>query len=378
LKSDVIYKRDSIGKIRTWQYEVAGATYRTIAGIQGGALVESGWTKCEGKNTGRANETTPEAQAFNEAEAEKSKKLKREYRFTIAELDSVPVGPMLAQDYAKLKKPLVFGALIGERIYSQPKLDGIRATISARGAFSRELQQHFNCDHILEALAPVFAKYPDLTFDGELYNHDYKDDFNGLGSLIRKQNITDERRQKVREVVQYHIYDLPSDRVFSHRANMLRDIFSEFGIVDDSSPLRLVTTTYAASQAELDHYNGIYTEEGYEGQMVRMDWAYDFDVRSKALLKRKEFTSEEFPVLRIEEGLGNWAGVAKRIVIKMPDGQECGAGMRGTQDFARTLLDNAKAGIVPKEATVRFFGKTPDGMLRFPVVTDFHQEGRVD
>jgi hypothetical protein len=100
VKSNPIYKTDTAGKIRTWQWEVEGDSYRTIAGIAGGNLVTTGWTKCEPKNVGRANETSAERQALLEAEAEEGKKLKREYRRTVAELDSVPVGPMLAADYA--------------------------------------------------------------------------------------------------------------------------------------------------------------------------------------------------------------------------------------------------------------------------------------
>ena len=37
--STELYKRDTSGKIRTWQYEVDGDSYRTIAGVQGGNLV---------------------------------------------------------------------------------------------------------------------------------------------------------------------------------------------------------------------------------------------------------------------------------------------------------------------------------------------------
>jgi ATP-dependent DNA ligase len=366
-----IYKRDSVGKIRTWQYEFEGDSYRTIAGIDGGNLVKSGWTKCQPKNEGRANATTAEQQAQSEAVAEEGKKLKREYRRTIAELDSVPVGPMLAQDYAKLKKPLVFP------VFSQPKLDGIRAIINRHGAFSRELQPHYNCDHILAALAPVFEKYPDISFDGEFYNHDLKDDFNKIVSVVRKQKPTAEQKAEAAKLLQYHIYDMPSEKPFGQRAVEMLRILSETGALNESA-IQLVTTTEATNQLALDTLNGLYTQDGYEGQMVRLDAPYDFDVRSKALLKRKEFASEEFPINFIEEGLGNWAGCAKRIVIQLPDGQECGAGMRGTQEFAKELLVKERSGNRPKVATVRYFGKTPDGMLRFPVVTDFHQEGRVD
>lgn len=369
--SPPIYKRDTAGKIRTWQYEVEGDSYRTIAGVKGGSLVTTGWTKCEPKNVGRANATTAEQQAAAEGEAEMQKKLKREYRWTEIELDAVPVGPMLAADYAKLKKPLTFP------VYSQPKLDGIRAIISRHGAFSRELQPHYNCDHILEALAPVFAKYPDISFDGEFYNHDLKDDFNKIVSVVRKQKPSADQKAEAAKLLQYHVYDLPSDKPFSERIKRLDEIGLEFGLHSHPA-LRIVLTQCVLEQDHLDRLNGLYTQDGYEGQMVRLDAPYDFDTRSKSLLKRKEFITEEFPIKRIEEGNGNWAGYAKRVVLDIPDAPdgEVGAGMRGNQDFAKKLLENAG---LYKQATIRHFGRTPDGSLRFPVAIDFQgAEGRVD
>ena len=38
--------------------------------------------------------------------------------------------------------------------------------------------------------------------------------------------------------------------------------------------------------------------------------------RSKTL-KRKEFITEEYDVVRVEEGNGNWTGYAKRFILAM-------------------------------------------------------------
>ena len=81
-----IYKRDSQGKVRVWDYQVSGNRYRTIAGIQGGMMMESEWTVCTGK---RGN--TDEQQAQFEAEAERKKKLRREYRENLADIDTVEI-----------------------------------------------------------------------------------------------------------------------------------------------------------------------------------------------------------------------------------------------------------------------------------------------
>jgi DNA ligase-1 len=365
-QSSPIYKRDSAGKLRIWFYEVDGDKYRTTAGLEGGSLVTSEWTLCKPKS-----KATGAEQAAFEAQAEENKKLDREYRRSPTELDQVPTAPMLAQDFVKQKS-------VGFPVWSQPKLDGIRAKINRHGAFSREYQRHLNVDHILEALAPLFATMPNLELDGELYNHDLKDDFNKITSIVRKQSPTDEQRAEARNLIQYHVYDIPSlgHFPFGYRWGQLSCLMND--APDINGIIVPVPTRLADDKERLDELYGEYLAVGYEGQMVRLDAPYEFDKRSKHLLKRKEFITAEFPLLRVEEGQGNWAGYAKRIVFKLPDGRECGAGMRGTQDFAKDLLKKASYWDHRAKVTVRHFAPTPDGMPRFPVAIDFHPTGRVD
>ena len=91
----------------------------------------------------------------------------------------------------------------------------------------------------------------------------------------------------------------------------------------------------------------------------------------KAALQEEIETS-----VKIEPGVGNWAGAAKRFTLKMPDGREFGAGTRGSYALNAERLKlqlNEKS-----EATVRYFQLTPDGIPRFGVVLDIHIDGRKD
>jgi DNA ligase-1 len=359
-----IYKRDTAGKIRTWDFELSGdGRYRTIAGIRGGNLVTSAWTTCQPKNVGRANASTAPEQATLEAWADQDKKLKREYRRTIEELDFVMQGPMLAATYkGNIKFP----------VFSQPKLDGIRAIFTKEGAFTRELQPHFNVEHIQKELAPLFEAHPGLILDGELYNHDLKDNFNKICQLVRKQHVTNGQQAEIKKLVQYHVYDMPSARGFDLRFMDLANTHE----LSRTKHVRLVATAIANDQEQLDDLYGHYTSQGYEGQMVRLTGVpYEFDTRSKSLLKRKEFETSEFRLLAIQEGEGNWAGYAKKILFELEDGRSCGGGIRGTQDEMRALIKRAAR--YPTHVTVRYFKRTPDGMPRFPVAIDFHN-GRTD
>ena len=354
-----IYKRDTLGKIRFWQAETDGPNYRTIAGIEGepSSHVVSGWTRCTGKQ-GR----TSEEQAVTEALSDQNKKLDREYRNTIADVDtkkSAWVKPMLAHKYEGWQGPC----------FSQPKLDGIRCIATASGLFSREGKEFVAAPHIQWALEDVFKKHPDVVFDGEFYNHDYHDDFNAIVSAVKRTKPSSADLNVSERLVQYHVYDLPSAGAHSFHARFeqLGDLISDgvgFGKV------QRVETIPCFEAADLDAAYARFLSENYEGQMVRLGGPYE-GKRSKLLLKRKEFQDGEFPVVAVEEGNGNWTGYAKKATLRLADGRTFGAGLRGAQAELKALLGAPK----PDMATVRFFALTPDGIPRFPVVTQFYNSG---
>ena len=80
-------------------------------------------------------------------------------------------------------------------LYIQPKLDGVRCVIQYENmgleyevkAYSRTGKEWKNIDHILEELRPFFEKHPNVILDGELYNHDLRDNFEKIISLVRKR-----------------------------------------------------------------------------------------------------------------------------------------------------------------------------------------------
>lgn len=348
ITSNDIFKRDSTGRTRFWRYEVDGPRWRSIAGVCGGTEVVSGWTTCEPKS-----QPTAEAQALFEAQAEEKKKLDRVYRRTLVELSdgSMMFEPMLAKKYEDFPG----------RCYSQPKLDGIRCVATAEGLFSRQGKPITGLPHIEEALKPVFDKHPEVVLDGELYNHGMKDQFEKIVSAVRKKAGHPDAGK-----VQYHLYDahLGGDEPFSERRQWLLNTFLD---VFEITPgcLQHVPTDHVGTADLLDALYGEYLEDGYEGQMVRLDRPYE-NKRSGSLLKRKEFDDGEFKIRAVLEGNGNWAGFAKRLEIELPDGRVCGAGVKGSQDHARTMLVERDE-YVGGTATIRHFGFTNDGMPRFPV-----------
>jgi DNA ligase-1 len=352
---NTIYKRDSKGNVRSWIAEVEDDHWRTVAGLLDGNLVTSGWRKSDAKNIGKLNETTGHEQALAESNAKLKKQLEQGYFIRIEDIDNGNLfKPMLAADYAKLKKPVQFP------VYSQPKLDGIRCIARKDGLWSRSGKPITSIPHIWESLSHHFIKNPNLILDGELYNHELKDDFNKIVSLVRKEDPSPEELAESRELVQYHVYDIYEEGSFESRDESYHAVVDSIGDF-----IYAVPSTLIATQVELDDTYGDYLEKGYEGQMVRLNGEYE-NKRSKNLLKRKEFSTAEFDVVEVLEGKGNWSGCAKKIVIKLADGTTCEAGCRGSQAAMAKLLNGPK----PEWATVRYFGFTPDGKLRFGVMID--------
>jgi len=366
----MLYKRDSKGKIRVWQVEIGYdsedvAGTRSVAGLQDGQRVTSEWNISTPKNVGKINGTTGLTQAKAEAKATWDKRSEKEYFESIADIDAYDkFSPMLAGDYTK--KPQSEG-------YSQPKLDGIRCVANSNGLWTRSGKPITSCPHVWSEVQDFLTRNPNVTLDGELYNHDLKEDFNKIVSLVRKTKTTDSDVQESAKLVQYHVYDMYDENVptlsFVNRTEVLERMSSDW------QSLRLVPTTWSATQDELDENYGQYMTDGYEGQMVRNDAPYEKNKRSKALLKRKEFITEEFPVVAMLEGQGNWSGHTKRFTLRMPDGTEIGSGVRGNQEQLRTLWESKET---PTWVTLRYFGLTPDGVPRFPVVIDYGIGDRID
>lgn len=367
-----LFKRDTKNKIREWRAEIGSDGikwgWRTVAGLQGGKHVTSEWSYVEQKNIGRSNETSLEEQAKFEVTAEYTKKKDRGYFEHLTNVDSFDkFKPMLAEKYDDTPIDWSKGY-----VYSQPKLDGIRCIARADGLWTRAGKEIVSVPHIWESLQSFFAENPNMILDGELYNHELKDDFNSITSMVRKTKPKDEDLQKAKELVQYHVYDVvvpdQPDLLFGKR-ELLR-----YGV--EGSYVRIVPTMAvpADNKAGLDILYENYLASGYEGQMIRIDSKYE-NKRTKTLLKRKEFLTDEFKVVEILEGLGNWQGCVKHFTLKLNDSKTFQAGVRGDMDTLRKMWANQEK---PDWVTLRYFTPTPDGVPRFPVVVDYGKGKRED
>ena len=371
---ETLYKLDSKGKVRIWRMESEGDKYRTVAGLEDGKRVTSEWTTATGKNAGKVNETSGEEQAIAEIEAQYKKKLSVDYHKNPDDIQVAKIfKPMLAVDYEKRKDKMRWTPTT----MMQPKLDGIRCIANKDGLFSRTGKPIVAVPHIAAELKLFFSAYPEITLDGELYNHDLKNDFNKIVSLVRKTKPTAEDIAETAQMVEYHIYDIAaggtSNLEFFERNKELNLLF----VLRDypRKMLKLVETDFARDQVMCDNIHAEYLGEGYEGSIIRLPAPYQLGKRSNDLLKRKDFDDAEFKVIGYEEGNGNFAGLPKVILIELENGDQAKATMTGTKESLQELKENFDD-YIDKRATVQYFGITPDGQLRFPVVKALHKDSR--
>lgn len=344
-----LYKRSTTGKISAWRIEVEGNKFRTISGFTDGKKVTSEWTVCESKSY-----CTAEEQALNQATALHTKKKDLGAFENIDDIDTpVFFKPMLAHDFTKLKDKITYP------VASQPKLDGVRAIVQESGMKSRNGKEHISAPHIRESLESLFINDPDLVFDGELYAHKDTCDFNKIISCVRKKKPTPEDLIESKTYIQYWIYDLPSHPgTFEERLEALKKM-------DLPECCVLVPTLIADNEQDVMDLYSQYMAEDYEGQMVRViDSVYE-NKRSKSLMKHKTFYDQEFTIIDVLEGKGKLTGKVGRLVFEI-NGEPFRAAVNGDHEYLEQLFNSGN--LIGKQATVKYFELTTDGIPRFPKV----------
>ena len=357
MKLETIYKKTKTGATQEWTIEVVDNKYRTHSGQVGGAITTNEWTVVYGKNVGKANGTTDAEQALKEAEAKRTKKLESGYFEDVNNINEQQYfEPMLAAKWEDYKDKIQYP------IYSQPKLDGIRCIVTKDGMFSRNGKPIISAPHIGESLNFLFESNPNLILDGELYADKFANDFNAIVSLVKKTKPTSDDLKESAKNIEYHIYDIPSvNETFDGRLEALNELFQYF-----PKCVKLVETHIADNVDEVMELYGEYVDKGFEGQMLRLNGKYE-NKRSKSLLKHKSFVDEEYTILDIVEGEGNRTGTAGYMVFETVEGKRFKSNVKGTWDETAEMLKSKKK-LIGKQATIKYFNLTPDGIPRFPFV----------
>ena len=252
-------------------------------------------------------------------------------------------------------------------VFIQPKLDGVRCLIqydnSKVTAYSRTGKEWKNIDHILFNLKPFFQLNPDVVLDGELYNHDLKDDFEKIISCVRKTKPTDEHRAESEKLVQFHCYDVikPSPRGMSFS---VRDEWIQLNVPlnfcvkhVDSIPVR--------SDDDALWQNSRSLKAGYEGSILRTNDIYQHK-RSHNLRKFKQFHDAEAKIIGWVAGKGKRMGTIGKFLAMDDEGVTFGMPVMDKQKYLEENFEKMQ-GWVGKIATFKYFERTKANSYRHPL-----------
>tara|TARA_R110002096_G_scaffold209190_1_gene396074 strand:- start:2006 stop:2704 length:699 start_codon:yes stop_codon:yes gene_type:complete len=223
-----------------------------------------------------------------------------------------------------------------------------------------------NVKHIEESLKDYFEQNPAMVLDGELYNHNLRNDFEKIISLVRKQKPTDEDRSEARKLTQYHVYDYTntsmSDMVnYKYRLNQLTcsDIYT--------SSIHYVESRRVKSMKQAKDFHTRKLAEGYEGSILRTNTPYKHG-RSWGLMKFKDFHDAEATIVDYQEGKGKRLGTIGKFIMQDDDGNVFGCppgkGYNYT-DLKWILKDIHK--YMGQRATFTYFERTKAGSYRHPL-----------
>ena len=215
---------------------------------------------------------------------------------------------------------------------------------------------------LINKLIPFFAKHPNVVLDGELYNHDLRDDFEQIISIVRRQTPDDIDILNSAEMVQFHCYDIVNRRMkFSTRDKWLA------GNLPESYCIQLVNTYQVYSNDGATSMHETNLNDGYEGSIVRLDDTYQCK-RSHSLRKFKDFSDAEANIVGYEEGKGKRAGTLGKFIMQDDDGNQfgCPPGKGHNYKDLALMLQNVHE-YMGQRATFTYFERTKAGSYRHPL-----------
>lgn len=297
MRFDTLYSKTKTGKLQFWEVFTNGNAITCRFGQVGGKVQEK-VTYAEGKNIGKANETTPERQAELEAEAKLTKQLDRGYFRTKEEaLNFKDTSPMKAQNFNDYEHKIKYNCFV------QPKLNGMRFKLTKKdGLFVGESKAGLDSPvppHWVYGLKLLDAYgFLDSGLDGEIYA--------GLvseGGLSLQEVISAYRKYNENTIkLEYHVYDIPVEgETFEQRAVRLGNMYYKLLTLENEGiklPIKVVWTGMVERPEEANRIYQHLVDQGYEGMMYRnTDGLYEFGSRSYDLIKRKPRQTTEALVL---------------------------------------------------------------------------------
>jgi hypothetical protein len=279
--------------------------------------------------------------------------------------------PMLAHPYSKVKDKLTLPCI------GQPKLNGVRGivqniddniVIGSRGG------EYYYIPHLKNQLAILFNNmksifnHNNFILDGEIYKHGVAlQEISGAARLEVKDNELFPKNSWL----EYHIYDIINlNDVKENNLTRLQSLYALGKVIylnqNELQSIKIVESTNIQEEKQIIEKHNLYVENGYEGLILRqqLNSPYEFNDRSYNLIKFKLFTDEEFEIIDViaDEGAIDLAETVRfRLKNNNGTGTSFLAVPTGTME-AKVSYYNKKSSFIGKQATVRFFERSNDGI----------------
>jgi len=318
-----LYVKNSSGKLIRWNIKVIDVETYARTRVEYGLTSTSSPTiknhiTKEGKNIGKINQTTYLEQAVKDAKTKVKKKLNEGY----VEPKKRDKVPDIRHDSEGFKKPMLAVKLRDTFTYPgiiQPKFNGIRCeaklvvrrqgdlfssynTISLKTREGKEIRLPHIEKQLMSFYNTMGMDHENIIFDGEIYSH---------GMPLQKINSARQTMCEDTYKLEYHIYDIKSDKPQYSRLNLLDEVFHNYHSKHLSKDIHMVKSHTCKSREMAMTMFKKYREEGYEGAMLRdLNAPYEFGKRSRALQKIKNVLSGKFLLVDIiESEKDNYKGV---------------------------------------------------------------------
>ena len=334
--SEIIYTTDKKGSQRQWKVEVHSRedhfVVRRIFGQVDGKLQVTEKVVKQGKNIGRANETTPQEQAVSEAKSLYTKQTPDD-----------TILPMLATTWTTKTK-------LSKWVYFQPKLDGVRVMVGRRDGdivvMTRTGKAVVGFQQLMDDPAIHTIKEGEWV-DGEAYSTTLS--FEEISGKFRKQCACPE--------LEFHVFD-------TFDVNNIHLTFEQR--VDKIKKWKHHVPTILTDSCKLDELHDKYVKDGYEGIIIREpDAPYEIGYRSRNLLKFKKFDTNEFKIVGCEEGTAKDTGTG--IFVCECENGTFNVRPTGTLATRKEYWEN-RSSYMNKLLTVKHQSvSSTDGIPRFPV-----------
>lgn len=353
MKLAPLYHKGKTGKVVEWKIWTKGPEIHVEWGEIDGKK-QTTHTVATAKNVGKKNEIKPEAQAEIEAKAMWKHRVDRKYSETIKAAEETVFLPMLAHPFDKKKHTVKYPVDV------QPKLDGNRAlaywegdkvVLMSRGGKTWDIK------HIQDAIAKFLPKC--MILDGEIYKPGLN--LQGINKLIKKFRPGPEGTESLK----FYAFDclcIDEDKTWADRKEDLADLCE--ASTDDI--VGFVPTESAATEQEVQDLCVQYTDEGWEGVIVRkLDGLYTLGERSSDLLKVKMFQDDEFEIVDHYEGQGRHEGYIG-FICKTDKDKKFKCYPRGDDKQRREYGKKPKS-YYGQKLTVRFQFLTDEGIPFLPI-----------